>query len=86
MQSNFLIGVWFRSMNEFEREEEMLRHVHDLHCRLRETAAQELTVILRERIRYTIEYEATTDPLNVPPDMSDLSGPKQKRLAKSSCV
>lgn len=127
-----------RRQNEFEREEEMLRHVHDLHYRLRETAAQELTDILRERIRYTFErdgsinevaedslkllnafheslhkgsvidstlsngssanvkgtppdadtisrdedttfeHEATTDPLNVPPNMSDLSGTKQK--------
>ncbi len=127
-----------RRQNEFEREEKMLRHVHDLHYRLRETAAQELTDILRERIRYTferdgsinevaedslkllnafheslhkgsvvdstlsngssanvkgtspdadtisrdedttIEHEATTDPLNVPPNMSDLSGTKQK--------
>ena len=28
----------------------------------------------------TIEYEVTTDPINVPPDMSDLSGTKQKEL------
>jgi hypothetical protein len=131
-----------RKQNEFEREEEMLRHVHDIHYKLRETAAQELTDILRERIRYTferdgsinevaedslkllnafheslhkgsvvdsilsngssenvkgtspdadtisrdedttIEHDPTTDPLNVPPDMSDLSGTKQKEAGK----
>lgn len=35
-----------RKQNEFEHEEEMLRHMHDLRYRLRETAAQELTDIL----------------------------------------
>ena len=44
-----------RKQNEFEHEEEMLQHMHDLHYRLRETAAQELTDILRERIRETFE-------------------------------
>lgn len=39
----------------FEREEETRDHMHELHLRLRETAAQELTDILRERIRYTFE-------------------------------
>jgi hypothetical protein len=131
-----------RKQNEFEREEEMLQHMHDLHYRLRETAAQELTDILRERIRYTFERDGsinevaedslkllnafheslhkgsvvdstlsngssenvkgtspdahtissdedttiedgpTTDPVKVPPDMSDLSSTKQKEADK----
>ncbi len=131
-----------QKQNQFEREEEMLQHMHNLHYRLRETAAQELTDILRERIRYaferdgsinevaedslkllnafqeslhkgsivdstlsngssanvkgtspnadtisrdagtTIENGPTTDPVNVPPGMSNLSGTKQKEAGK----
>jgi len=44
-----------RKQNEFEGEEETQRHMHRLHMRLRETAAQEFTDILRERIRFAFE-------------------------------
>jgi hypothetical protein len=40
---------------DFEREQETRQHMHQLHVRLRETAAVELTDILRERIRDTFE-------------------------------
>ncbi len=43
----------------FEREQEMLQHMHDLHSRLRETAAREVTDILQERIRDTFERGAS---------------------------
>jgi hypothetical protein len=39
----------------FEREEETRQNMHQLYNRLRSTAAQELTDILRERIRDTFE-------------------------------
>jgi hypothetical protein len=40
---------------DFEREQEARQHMHQLHIRLRETAALEITDILRERIRDTFE-------------------------------
>jgi hypothetical protein len=45
----------------FEYEEDMLHHMHKLYYRLRETAAQELTDILRERIRYAFERGTPID-------------------------
>jgi hypothetical protein len=45
----------------FEREQETLDHMHDLHLGLRTTAAQEITEILRERIRYTFERGSPID-------------------------
>lgn len=50
-----------RKQNEFEREEETRQHIHRLHLQLRETAAQEVTDILRERIRYTFERGSAID-------------------------
>jgi len=44
-----------RQQREHEREEETQQHMHRLHMMLRDTAAEELTAILRERIRYTFE-------------------------------
>src|SRR5438132_12605899 len=45
----------------FEREQETMEHMHKLHLELRETAARELTDILRERIRYTFERGTPID-------------------------
>jgi hypothetical protein len=45
----------------FEREQKTLDHMHTLHLGLRETAAQELTDILRERIRYAFERNTPID-------------------------
>jgi hypothetical protein len=45
----------------FEREQETIEHMHKLHLELRETAARELTDILRERIRYTFERGTPID-------------------------
>ncbi len=127
-----------RNQKEFEREDDTLQQMHKLRKTLRDTAAQEFTDILRERIRETfeggksisevaedslkllnafheslhrgsvvdstlssgpnvslngtfsdtdtisndedttIEHDVKTDPLNVPPNMSDLSDTGQK--------
>ncbi len=50
-----------RKQKEFEREEETQRHMHELHMTLRAMAAEEVTAILRERIRDTFETGKQVD-------------------------
>jgi hypothetical protein len=47
--------------NAFDREEATRRHMHELYMRLRETAVQEFTDILRESIRYAFESNKSID-------------------------
>lgn len=68
----------------FQREEDTLDHMHKLHLRLRETAAQELTEILRERIRYTFERGTPID--EVAEDSMKLLNAFHESLQRGSVV
>ncbi len=70
--------------NEFKREEETRQHIHRLHLQLRETAAQELTDILRERIRYTFERGTEID--EVAEDSMKLLNAFHESLQRGSLV
>ncbi len=68
----------------FEREEETLEHMHKLHLRLRETAAQEVTEILRDRIRNTFERGTPID--EVAEDSMKLLNAFHESLQRGSIV